>query len=111
MATPGSGRPSGSGSWSSCWRSSWSTRCFCSENSWGRIRMTAELVEAIRFDCDLPPVALRRNRETRVHNYRAKLVRAYQEMVWCEGHEAMAALGATFWMTPDRRWTAGKPWG
>lgn len=40
--------------------------------------------DAVSFTVPLPPVALRRNRQTRVHNYRARLVREYQEQVWCE---------------------------
>ena len=43
------------------------------------------MAEAIRFLAPLPPVALRRNRETRSHNWRAALIREYQEAVWIAG--------------------------
>ena len=41
--------------------------------------------ESIRFVAPLPPVALRRNSETTHKGYRSKLVREYQEQVWCAG--------------------------
>ena len=42
--------------------------------------------ETITFTCPLPPIALRRNRETRSNGYRAALIREYQEQVWCAFH-------------------------
>ena len=42
----------------------------------------ADGTQTVRFTVGLPPVGLRRNRETRSHNYRAALVREYQEQVW-----------------------------
>lgn len=44
-----------------------------------------EAPEMIRFECPLPPRALRRNSETRNSGWRAALVREYQEQVWCAG--------------------------
>ncbi len=49
--------------------------------------------ETIEFTVPLPPVALRRNRETVVKGYRAKLVREYQEQVWCAGRESTFVPG------------------
>jgi hypothetical protein len=43
------------------------------------------MAEVIRFAAPLPPVKLRRNSATHQHNYRAALVREYQETVWCGG--------------------------
>ena len=40
-------------------------------------------METISFAVPLPPTALRRNSQTANHHYRAKLVREYQEEVWC----------------------------
>ena len=44
--------------------------------------------EIIRFDVGLPPKALRRNSETRNVHHKARLVREYQEQVWCAGSDA-----------------------
>ena len=48
--------------------------------------------EWVTFLAPLPPRELRTNRRTRVIGYRARLVREYQEAVWCAGDEAQ------FWM-------------
>ena len=45
--------------------------------------------ERITFLAPLPPVALRRNRETASRGWRARLVREYQEEVWCAGRAAL----------------------
>lgn len=41
------------------------------------------MTETIRFEVPLPPGPLRRNRETAHRGYRSKLIREYQEQVWC----------------------------
>lgn len=50
--------------------------------------------QMVKFSVALPPKALRRNSETRNHNYRAALVREYQEAVWCAGQPATDAITA-----------------
>ncbi len=69
---------------------------------------------AVRFSVPLPPVALRRNSETKRHGYRAKLVREYQEVVWCAGNSNATRVGELhvrqrvgftgLWRYPDEPW-------
>lgn len=59
--------------------------------------------EVVSFVVPLPPVALRRNRQTRVHNYRARLVREYQEQVWVSGAAAFSERWPIFVGPPHNR--------
>jgi hypothetical protein len=46
--------------------------------------------DRIAFDLPLPPRPLRRNSLTRHYGYRARLVREYQEQVWCAASASVA---------------------
>ena len=65
--------------------------------------------DTITFTVSLPPPSIRRNSETKKHAYRAKLIREYQETVWCAGYEVWSrSVPAQHRSTPERlRW---HPW-
>ena len=66
--------------------------------------------ESITFDCPLPPGPLRRNRETAHKGFRAALVRAYQEQVWCAGHMSGHSLQLGAAIAPPPFWYESMPW-
>ena len=62
------------------------------------------LTETIRFMVPLPPVQLRRNRETMHKGYRAALVRQYGEAVWIAGYGVKAAFNGNGALYRDLPW-------
>lgn len=68
----------------------------------------------ITFEAPLPPRGLRANHATHINAYRARLVREYQEAVWCAGWQALIDQ-THIDLSPGRRpddafGSAARPW-
>lgn len=64
----------------------------------------------ISFLVDLPPLALRRNSETAQRGFRARLVREYQEQVWCAGQRLVQTLEAGGYVQATMTCPPAVPW-